>query len=86
MSYAAGNRRIVATGFAVLRTSLIHNVSSALIERLLLERLPRHRTLIRRLGWIERISFASCLSYRQSTSHFRQWRANVRLSRQLGYP
>ena len=85
VSYAAGNRTIVATGFAVARTSLIHNVSGALIEHLLVERYPRHRPLVRRLGWIERIAFASYLSYRESASHFRQWRSNEQRARQLGY-
>jgi hypothetical protein len=85
VSYAAGNRTIVVTSVGVLRTSLIHNVSGALIERLLVERYPRHRTLLRRLWWIERMAFASYVSYRESAGHFRQWRRNEHLARQLGY-
>ena len=85
VSYRVGNRTIVASGFAVLGTSLVHNVSGAVIERLLVERYPSHRRLVRRLGWIERMAFASYLSYRQSAGHLRQWRSNERLARQLGY-
>ncbi|MEO8257300.1 MAG: hypothetical protein ABI868_08145 [Acidobacteriota bacterium] len=85
VSDGAGNCTIVAGGFAVLGTSMVHNVSGALIERLLVERYPGHRSLLRRLGWIERVAFASYLSYLQSADHLRQWRRNERLARQLGY-
>ena len=85
VSYGVGNRRIVVAGFAVLRTSLIHNVSDAVIERVLVGRYPDHRKLVRSLGWIERISFAFYLSYRESASHFRQWRRNQQLAQRLGY-
>ena len=31
------------------------------------------------IGWIERFSFASYLSYRLSSAHFRQWQKNQEL-------
>jgi hypothetical protein len=37
------------------------------------------------MGWIERISFAVSLGTVQSSKHFRQWRENERLARELGY-
>jgi hypothetical protein len=74
ISYATGNRRIAATAFASLGVSLINNLTSAIIERALIERYPKHRKLTRTLGWVERISFASFLAYGESAAHFRRMR------------
>lgn len=83
--YAAGNRQITLDAFANLRLSVVNNFSSHMVERLLIRRYPSHRTLIRRLGWIERAAVASLWTYRLSAGHLRQWRENERLARQLGY-
>ena len=85
ISYAAGNRKIAATALASLGVSLANNIASAIVERALIERYPKHRKLTRTLGWVERISFASLLAYGESAAHFRQWRKNVQLAGQLGY-
>ena len=84
MSYAAGNRQIFADAMVNLQVSVIHNVSGQVIERLLRQRYPNHRTLVRAIGWIERSSMASYWSYRQAAGHFRQWQDNERSARQLG--
>lgn len=84
VSYAAGNRRIARDTIGLLGWSASNNAFSALVERSLIARAPRHRRLIRTLGWIERGSFAAYWGHRLSRRHFEQWRANQRLARELG--
>ena len=68
-----------------MRYSVLNNMSVSMTERLLAERYPERRTLIRTLSWIERIAFASILTYSNSADHFRQASANRRLAREHGY-
>jgi hypothetical protein len=70
---------------ANLQLSVLHNLSERLVEHLLLPRYPRHRKLIRTLGWIERSAVASYWTYRLSAGHLRQWQENERLAREFGY-
>jgi hypothetical protein len=84
VSYAEGKRTIVRDTAALFGKSLANNAACAIVERALIARMPKHRKLIRTLGWIERISFAAYWSHRLSVRHFEQWRANERLARQLG--
>jgi len=83
--YAAGKRIILKNALEDLSASLVNNVVARLVERSLARRYPRREKLIRTIGWIERISFAVSLATVQSASHFRQWRENDRLARELGY-
>jgi hypothetical protein len=85
IGYGAGNRRITANALADLAASAMNNVSSRVVERLLIARFPQRQKMIRALGWIERIAFAASLATIQSSNHFRQWRKNERLARELGY-
>jgi len=80
-----GNRRIAGDSVRVLQASLVHNVTARIIERGLTGRYANHRKLIRVVGRIERIAAASYLSYVMSAVHFRQWRKNEQLARQLGF-
>jgi hypothetical protein len=82
--YAVGNRRIARDTIGLLGRSAANNAASAFVERILITRAPRHRRLIRTLGWVERVAFASYWSHRLSRRHFEQWRDNERLVRQLG--
>ena len=66
ISYQAGNHRILGDALRVLGTSLINNFIENVFEPALLESDPDHRRFIRTLGWIERITFASYLTYRTS--------------------
>lgn len=86
VSYAAGNRRIARDTIGLLGWSATNNAASTIVEHALIARAPRHRRLIRTLGWIERASFAAYWSHRLSRRHFEQWRANERLARDLGLP
>jgi len=85
IGYAAGNRAIVTDAFANLQVSLVNNVSERVFERLLMNRYPDHRTLLRTAGWIERITMASYRTYRQAAGHVRQWQDNERRAQHLGY-
>lgn len=84
VSYATGNRRIARDTVGLLGWSVANNAVSAVVERSLIARAPRHRRLIRTLGWIERVSFATYWSHRLSRRHFEQWSANRDLARELG--
>jgi hypothetical protein len=85
IGYGAGNQQILENALKDLGASAINNTTSRVIERMLMDRYPGRRTLIRTIGWIERISFAVALATVQSSEHFRQWRENGRLARELGY-
>jgi hypothetical protein len=84
VSYAEGKRTIVRDTAALFARSLANNAVCSIVEHVLIARAPKHRKLIRTLGWIERVSVASYWSYRLSERHFEQWRANERLARQIG--
>jgi len=85
VSYVAGKRIIAKNSLEDLGASLINNVVARVVERSLVLRHPKREKLIRTIGWIERISFAIGLGSVQSANHFRQWRENERLAREMGY-
>lgn len=85
VSYGEGTRRIRIAALSVLQYSAANNVGVAVVERLLVTRYPHRETLIRTLSWVERIAFASVLTYRNSAEHFRQAASNRRLAREYGY-
>jgi hypothetical protein len=84
VGYAEGQRRNLNLALRLLGRSAANNAISAVVERALIERAPRHRKLIRILGWIERTAFASYFSYVLSEQHFEQWRKNEAMARQIG--
>ena len=84
ISYQAGKRRIQSDALSNLGMSVVDNFSTAVVEHVLIKRYPEHRKLIRTLGWVQRISLASYLSYQMSARHYQQWQANEQLNRQLG--
>jgi hypothetical protein len=85
ISHAAGNRQILIDSLGVLQMSVINNVAANVLESMLIKRYPHRRKLLRTLGWVERIGFASYWSYRLSADHFRKWRENEQMARRLGY-
>jgi hypothetical protein len=76
IGYDAGRRQILKDAFGILQVSLVNNATSHVIDHVLIARHPEHRTLFRTLGWIERVGFASYMSYRMSGTHFRQAQLN----------
>ena len=85
VSYEVGQRRILNDAFVTLEMSLINNVSSQVFERILIDRFPQRRKLVRTLGWIERSAFASFMAYHLSSQHYRQAAANQAYAQQMGF-
>ena len=54
-------------------------------EQALLARYPEHRTVVKTIGWIQRIAVGSALAYHLSAAHYRQAATNTRLAREYGY-
>jgi hypothetical protein len=63
----------------------VNNAGVGVVERLLVARYPHRKKLIRMLAWVERIAFASIVTYTNSADHVRQASANRRLARDYGY-
>ena len=85
VSYREGTRRIRRAALTVLGYSVVNNLGAAGLERLFITRYPERKTLIRTLSWVERIAFASILTYNNSARYFRQADANRRLALEYGY-
>jgi hypothetical protein len=84
MSYGDGQRRILTDALVTLQMSVINNVADQMFERMLITRFPEHRKLVRSIGWIERVSFASFMSYQLSAQHYRQAGMNAQRAQQMG--
>jgi hypothetical protein len=85
ISYADGNRKIRQMALLHLQESIINNVAANVFERVLANKYPQHRKLFKTLSWVERITFASYVSYLASASHFKQAERNRELAVQYGY-
>lgn len=85
VSYAEGNRRIQRMALLHLQESIVNNAAANIFERVLSEKYPQHRKLFKVLSWVERIAFASYVSYMASANHFRQTERNRQLALQYGY-
>ena len=85
ISFADGNKKIRNMALLHLQESLINNTAANVFERVLSNRYPQHRTLFKVLSWVERIAFASYVSYAASANHFKQAERNRQLAIQFGY-
>ena len=85
LSYADGNKKIRQMALLHLQESLVNNVATNVFERMLTSRYPQHRKLFKTLSWVERIGFASYMSYAASKNHFEQADRNRQLALQYGY-
>ena len=54
-------------------------------DRVLIDRFPERRKLVRTLGWIERSAFASFMAYHLSAQHYQQAAANQAYAQQMGF-
>ena len=84
VSYAVGRQRILSDALVTLQMSLANNVADQIFERMLVDRFPKHRKLVRTLGWIERSAFAGYMSYYLSVRHYRQATVNQAYAQQMG--
>lgn len=85
ISFADGNRKIRTMALLHLQESIINNAAANIFERVLAEKYPQHRKLFKVLSWVERIAFASYVSYAASANHFKQTERNRQLAIQYGY-
>jgi len=85
VGYWSGNARIVRVSLPVLQLSLVNNMLTSAIERMLIYHYPEHRKFIKALGWVEKIAVSGYISYKYSHGNFRQWQINKDKARQLGY-
>ena len=85
LPYAEGKKRILADAAANLGMSALNNLTGRVFERMLTERYPEHRKIVRAVSWIERISFGVYMSYMLSKDHYRQAELNATRAQQLGY-
>jgi hypothetical protein len=85
LSVADGNRKIRNMALLHLQESVVNNAAANIFERVLAEKYPEHRKLFKVLSWVERIAFASYVSYAASANHFKQNERNHQLAIQYGY-
>jgi len=67
-----------------LGSSVVHNVTERALERMLIKRYPERHTLVRTLGWVERVAFGATMSYVLSSAHYRQANFNQARASELG--
>ena len=85
ISFAEGNKKIRTMALLHLQESIVNNAAANIFERVLAEKYPQHRKLFKVLSWVERIAFASYVSYAASANHFKQTERNRQLAIQYGY-
>jgi hypothetical protein len=85
LSYDDGHKRILKDALFHLQLAAAHYTVENIVERVLVERFPNKRKLWRVLGWIERGAYASYASYVLSEQHYRQWKHNERLAKEMGF-
>ena len=84
LSYVVGRNQIVKDAVTVFAVTAAQNATSRLVEQALLQRYPEHRKVVKTVGWIQRISVASLMSYHLSASHYRQAQVNAQRAAELG--
>ena len=85
VSYGDGNKKIRQMALLHLQESIINNTAANVFERVLANKYPQHRKLFKVLSWVERVAFASYVSYAASANHFKQTEKNRQLAAQYGY-
>jgi hypothetical protein len=85
LSYGAGQKRILMDAATNIGMSTLNNFTGRVFERMLIERYPEHRKVVKAVGWIERISFGVYMSYVLSKDHYQQAELNATRAQQLGY-
>ena len=85
ISYGDGNKKIRQMALLHLQESIVNNTAANLFERVLANKYPQHRKLFKVLSWVERVAFASYVSYAASANHFKQTERNRQMAAQYGY-
>ena len=85
ISFNDGNKKIRNMALLHLQESIINNTAANLFDRVLTNRYPQHRKLFKVLSWVERVAFASYVSYAASANHFKQAERNRQMAVEFGY-
>jgi hypothetical protein len=85
LSNTQGKEQILRDALGVLPLSMANNAATVVLQRALTRFDPEHTRRWVVLMWVERIAFASVLSYALSTRHFQQWHQNDQAAAALGY-
>lgn len=85
LSHGAGSKKLVLVSLPVLELSVINNTAASVVERLLINRYPERRKLIKTLGWVEKITVAGYIGYKFSSPNFKQWQTNKNMARREGF-
>jgi hypothetical protein len=84
IDYMSGRRLILKDSLAILGVTAAQNLTSRVVERALLARYPEHRTLVKTIGWVQRIAIGSLMTYRLAAPHYRQATMNAQRAAALG--
>jgi hypothetical protein len=84
VSYTVGRKQIFKDAAAAFGVAAAQNASSRIVEQALLARYPEHRKVVKTIGWIQRITVASLMSYHLGAPHYRQSQINVQRASELG--
>ena len=85
ISHGAGSQKVALDSLKMLTRSASSNFAERTLEQLLVRKYPNHKKTWLIVGRASRIARSSYLAYSSSIDHFRQWRGNQRLARQMGY-
>jgi hypothetical protein len=85
LSFDNGNKKIRHMALLHLQESIVNNAAANIFERVLADKYPQHRKMFKVLSWVERIAFASYVSYAVSANHFKQAERNRQMAMQYGY-
>ena len=84
LNYTVGRNQIFKDAMSAFAVTAAQNATSRIVERALLQRYPTHRKAVKTIGWIQRISVASLMSYHLSAPHYRQAQINAQRAAELG--
>ena len=84
LNYMVGRNQIFKDAMAAFAVTAAQNATSRIVEQALLQRYPNHRKVVKSIGWIQRISVASLMSYHLSAPHYRQAQINAQRAAELG--
>src|SRR5580765_5379810 len=77
LNYMVGRNQIFKDAVTAFGVTAAQNATSRLVERALLQKYPNHRKVVKSIGWIQRASIASLMSYHLAAPHYRQAQINA---------
>ena len=84
LNYMVGRNQIFKDAVTAFGVTAAQNATSRLVERALLQKYPNHRKVVKSIGWIQRASIASLMSYHLAAPHYRQAQINAQHAAELG--